>query len=569
MIAAVYARKSTEQTGVADEQKSVARQIEHARQYAIRKGWTVEDQFVFVDDGISGAEFLHRPGFIRLMSALKPRPPFQVLVMSEESRLGREQIATGYALQQIITAGVRVFLYLEDRERTLNSPIEKAMLSLQTMGDELEREKARQRTYDAMERKARAGHVTGGRVFGYQNVIVNGSNGQRSHVRREVIAHEAAVIRRIFQLCADGLGLKAVAKLLNDEGQLSPRAQRNRSQTWAPSSVRAVLFRPLYRGEIVWNQTRNCDKWGQAKRGDRPETDWIRVPAPELRIVTDDLWTAAHARLSASRAIYLRGTGGAAFGRPALGNPSKYLLTNLAQCGVCGHPLRVCTRSHGNGRAQFYGCAGYHDRGRSVCRNNADVPMAEADGIVLEALLDEVLDSSIIDDAIGEALQFLQADEPPPARLLAMRSELARLADERARLVRAIAAGGELDDLVAALQERDARRGALERDLASCAPPATAVPPADVRRVQRELVSLASSWRKVLVERPQEARPIVSALLAGRVTFTPLEKRRSWELRGRGTIAGLLSRRLSVGMASPPGMATGGLITLLRQFSAA
>jgi hypothetical protein len=32
MIAAIYARKSTEQTGVADEQKSVACQVDHARQ---------------------------------------------------------------------------------------------------------------------------------------------------------------------------------------------------------------------------------------------------------------------------------------------------------------------------------------------------------------------------------------------------------------------------------------------------------------------------------------------------------------------------------------------------------
>jgi hypothetical protein len=37
MIAATYARKSTDQTGVADEQESVARQVEHARQYAERK----------------------------------------------------------------------------------------------------------------------------------------------------------------------------------------------------------------------------------------------------------------------------------------------------------------------------------------------------------------------------------------------------------------------------------------------------------------------------------------------------------------------------------------------------
>jgi hypothetical protein len=31
MIAAIYARKSTEQNGVADDQRSVARQAEHAR----------------------------------------------------------------------------------------------------------------------------------------------------------------------------------------------------------------------------------------------------------------------------------------------------------------------------------------------------------------------------------------------------------------------------------------------------------------------------------------------------------------------------------------------------------
>src|SRR5215207_7070297 len=100
MIAAIYARKSTDQN-VADEAKSVTRQIERARAYATRKGWTVADDHVYADDGISGAEFLKRPGFLRLMNCLKPRALFQVLIMSEESRLGREQIETAYALKQL------------------------------------------------------------------------------------------------------------------------------------------------------------------------------------------------------------------------------------------------------------------------------------------------------------------------------------------------------------------------------------------------------------------------------------------------------------------------------------
>jgi site-specific DNA recombinase len=195
MIAAIYCRKSTDQNGVADEQKSVARQVDHARQYAQRKGWTIDEASVFVDDGISGAEFANRPGFLRLMNALKPLPSFQVLIMSEESRLGREAIETAYALKQLVTAGVRVFFYLEDRERTLDSPTDKIMLSLTAYADELEREKARLRTYDAMLRKAKAGHVTGGRVFGYDNVEITGVDGRRSHVERQINEREAAIVR--------------------------------------------------------------------------------------------------------------------------------------------------------------------------------------------------------------------------------------------------------------------------------------------------------------------------------------------------------------------------------------
>ena len=182
MIAAIYARKSTEQTGTAEEAKSVTRQIDHARAYAAAKGWAVAEAHVYVDDGISGAEFAKRPGLVRLINALRPWPPFQVLVMSEESRLGREEIETAYLLKQLITAGVRVFYYLEDRERTQDSPTEKLLLSVATFADEMERVKARARTRDAMVRTARAGHVAGHK-YGY--VRSNRRPGARGRSRGE------------------------------------------------------------------------------------------------------------------------------------------------------------------------------------------------------------------------------------------------------------------------------------------------------------------------------------------------------------------------------------------------
>ena len=90
--------------------------------------------------------------------------------------------------------------------------------------------------------------------------------------------------------------------------------------------------------------------------------------------------------------VYLKGTKGQAFGRPALGNPSKYLLTNFAHCGRCGGPLGCRRGRMAAGGRYYYGCSGYHERGTTVCANNADVPMIDADDIVIEALLDDVLD---------------------------------------------------------------------------------------------------------------------------------------------------------------------------------
>ena len=61
-----------------------------------------------------------------------------------------------------------------------------------------------------MIRKARAGHVTAGRVFGSDNVEVLGPNGKRSHVTRRINESEAAIVRRIFEMCAAGTGYTGI-----------------------------------------------------------------------------------------------------------------------------------------------------------------------------------------------------------------------------------------------------------------------------------------------------------------------------------------------------------------------
>ncbi len=557
VIAAIYCRKSTDQSGVSDEQRSVARQEEHARAYAARKGWRVLDEHVYVDDGVSGAEFATRPGFVRLMNALdvkRARAPFQVLVMSDLDRLGREMIETGYALKQLDQARVHVYSYFDDREIAVDTPSAAFMMQAQAYAAQIEREKARQRAFDASVRKARAGHVTGGACFGYKNVTVLDASGVKSHVTREILAPEAAVIRRIFQLRADGYGNKAIAKRLNADGAPAPRPQQGRPAAWAPSTVREVLYREAYRGEPVWNQTRKRNQWGQHRQTARPSSDWVHRSAPDLRIVSEDVWQRAHARIEAARAVYMRGTNGHAFGRPALGSPSPYLLTNFATCGCCGGTLKVRTRSHGRQRAKFYGCAGYHDRGRTVCTNGADIPMADADAIVLEALLDDVVTPDIIRAAVDRALAQLLGADDSDSRRERLDAELAKLERERDRLVAAIASGGALDSLVEALREREQRRAALiaERQAIAAQRPATAL---DARRLRAALEARGAEWRQGLGGRlAAHVRPTVSQLLVGRVSFRPLESKGRWEMTGEGTLADCSRASFSLRYGVPEGI---------------
>ena len=508
MIAAIYARKSTDQSAVADEAKSVRRQIDHARGYATRKGWTVDEAHVYVDDGISGAEFSNRPGFVRLMATLKPLAPFGALIMSEESRLGREAIETAYALKQLIAAGVRVFFYLEDRERTLDSPTDKIMLSLTAFADELEREKARQRTYDAMVRKAQNGYVTGGRLFGYDNLR------DEAGVRRMVNEREAAIVRRIFEMCVAGDGFTRIAKTLNSDRVPCPRPQQGRPAGWSPSTVREVLNRDSYRGVVVWNRTRKRDRWGQHRQASRPNSEWLQRSVPELRIVSDDVWTAAHARLRTIRASLVKAAGGRMLGRRR-DVESNYLLPGFARCGVCGGGLCVMSRDSGHRRLYVYGCLANHKRGHTVCENALVRPMDDVDQAVLGKLANEVLRTAVVDAVMQGVLEALEP-RTRARQAETYRAELASVERELARLAEAIATTGAVSALMTAITDRQAKRDELVAAIAA----------ADMRHVDRHAIeqkvrAKLEGWRGLLTRNVQDGRQLLREVLVGPMRFTP------------------------------------------------
>lgn len=104
-----------------------------------------------------------------------------------------------------------------------------------------------------MRQKAEQGFVTGGKVFGYDNLRVG-----KGHAEWRVNDAERAVVVDIYERFAAGEGARSIAGALNRQGIPSPRAQQGRPSGWSASTIKAVLERPLYRGEIVYGVSRKA-----------------------------------------------------------------------------------------------------------------------------------------------------------------------------------------------------------------------------------------------------------------------------------------------------------------------
>lgn len=135
-----------------------------------------------------------------------------------------------------------------------------------------------------MVRKAQVGHVTGGRVFGYDNVDIIGVHGRMSNGAST--RPRPSVVRRILELAAAGLGQMRIARQLNEEYVRAPRPQRGRPRGWAQSSVHAVLFG----GEALSTARRSgTDGVSSASRFD-PSMNGCGSRCRALRILPEDVW---------------------------------------------------------------------------------------------------------------------------------------------------------------------------------------------------------------------------------------------------------------------------------------
>ena len=290
MRCAIYARYSSD----SPREASIEDQVRVCRARAEREGWGVAG--IYADYAISGTS-ASRPRYQQLLADAKAGR-FEVILAEALDRISRDQEHIAGFHKQASFAGVRVVTLAEGDISELHVGLKGTMSAL-FLKD------LAQKTHRGLEGRVRAGHSAGGISYEYEVVRQLDARGEPLRGRRAIKPAEAAVVRRIFSLFADGHSPIAVARLLNAERIPGPEGRAWRDTTIRGHALRGtgILRNELYIGRLIWNRMRFLRDPLTGKRVSRmnPAAEWVTEEVPDLRIIDQPLWDRVQTRLDEIR----------------------------------------------------------------------------------------------------------------------------------------------------------------------------------------------------------------------------------------------------------------------------
>jgi site-specific DNA recombinase len=511
MRVAIYARYSSDN----QREASIADQLRVCGAFAERHGWTIAQEYS--DHAISGATLL-RARFQALMRDALNRH-FDVVLAESLDRFSRDQEDTAGLFKRLTFAGVNIVTLAEGDITHLHIGFKGTMNAL-FLKDLAEK------THRGLRGRVEGGKSAGGLCYGYR-VVKTLSGGNVTTGEREIEPGEAQIVERIFREFAAGVAPKAIAKKLNQERIAGPFGG-----TWSPSTIHGnpkrgtgILNNELYIGRLVWNRLRYVKNPDTGKRVSRlnPKSEWLARDVPQLRIVNDELWTAAKGRQQAMRHVIVKSGNIGHVRRP------QYLFSGLTKCGVCGAGFIMAGRNR-------LACFGARDKG--TCTNHLTIRRHEVETRVLSALEEKLLRQDLFEEFCEEftrEMNRLRGEHR--ASLVAGERELARLEGRRKKLVESImegVPGSEVKDELVAIA---ARREELQhqRERISEPPPLLHPEMAAIYRAKVTELARALQEPNSRLEATEALRGLVDAIV-----LTPDQGGETLRIELRGNLAAML-----------------------------
>jgi site-specific DNA recombinase len=444
--AAIYARVSSDRQ---KENHTIASQTAALIEYAQTHGYTVPPEWVFQDEGYSGA-ILVRPGLEALRDLAAEGQIAAALIYSPD-RLSRKYAYQVLLSEELSRCGVELIFLKAPAGAT---PEDQLLVQFQGMIAEYERAQIAERCRRGKKHMAQQGgvNVLSGAPYGYRYV----RKSDTSAAFYEVIEAEAKVVRMVFEIYTQqGLSINAVARLLN-ERRIATRTGKGR---WERSTVWGMLRNPAYRGIACYGKTelrprqrvtrplrqRKALPSRDSGGHERPRAEWIEVPVPAL--VSEEMFALAQEQLDKNKRHSPRRT------------VEPTLLQGMLVCEQCGYALYRTSTQTTKQKLNYYRCIGsdgYRRLSGPVCANRP-IRQDYLDHFVWNEIIRLLEDPGLIQTEIDRRREAVRNADPLRKREEELRREQARVEKSSERLVTAYQEG-----LVTLLQLRQ-RMPALQK----------------------------------------------------------------------------------------------------------
>ena len=439
MRAALYARVSTTRQAQA---QTIEQQLDRLREAVAGRGWTLEEQHVYRDDGYSGAS-LGRPGLDRLRDYAALAELDLVLVTAPD-RLARNYIHQVLLIDELAGHGCQV----EFLDRPMSSDPHDQLLQIRGAVAEYERTLIAERMRRGRQAKLQAGTLLPWTrpPFGYRL----DPERPRDAAAVRVEPGEAVLVVQLFDWYLQPQAtVYQVAKRLTGLGVATPTGKPR----WTAASVRGILRNPAYTGRALTNRTQVVPARrrrsallpagpGQS-HAPRPPEDWIAVPVPP--IVSEEIFAQVQAKLDTNQQTATRNT------------RHEYLLRTLVSCGMC---RLSCTGRQAQAGYRYYLCRGRTDALRAARGQRCTaryIPADQLDELVWADLCALLTDPGQVARALNRARGGAWLPQELQARRAAIRQALGQLERQQQRLLDAYLAE------VIALAELERKREELDR----------------------------------------------------------------------------------------------------------
>lgn len=507
---AVYARFSSD----LQRDASIEDQIRECQARAAREGWAIVQ--CYTDHAISGAS-MNRPGIQALLRDAQDKK-FEIVLAEALDRLSRDQGDTAHLHRQLKFLGIRIATLAEGDVGILDIGFKGVMNQLY-LDDMKEKVRRGQRG------RVEAGKITAGLAYGYAVVKKFGPDGKPVAGEREIVPHEADVVRRIFTEYAKGKSPRAIALDLNKDGISSPRGMKWHPSTISNSEKRGlgIINCDLYRGKIVWNRTTELREPGTNRRIPRlnDESKHVSSDAEHLRIVSEDLWEAVKTRQRRTARDY------ASF-RDA--KRPKYLLSGLLVCGECGGGFNKA--NHGR-----YACAAR--RNSKSCGNELAIHQDALEEAVVGGLRARLMTDDMLQVFCEEYTRHLnKLSMSKNARVNQLRAELAKLLKAKKRYLAAIGNGVPADEVRDEIIANIARREEIEKQLALSVEVPVLLHPKMADHYKGQIDRLVQALNDEACK--SEAQEILRCMIE-KVVLTPNATRDELVIDLHGDLAGILA----------------------------